>query len=162
MMPNITRPILRDRVTSTALDHWAYRNKVQLDFSRSGKPVDNLVCEALDGSVRRECLSQHWFASIEEAAVKSERWRGEYDNDRPHSSLGQSAPAPFGGLGSTSPAVWNVEPNPVTGSASGRGAPTPPTQGLTDSALGRPSEPPSTVGAPACSLSLHDGPERLG
>ncbi len=45
--------------TSTALNHWAYRNKVQLDYSRPGKPVDNCVCEAFNGSLRRECLSQH-------------------------------------------------------------------------------------------------------
>jgi putative transposase len=52
---------------SVALDHWAYRNAVQLDFSRPGHPVDNGVCEALNGSVRRECLSQHWFATLAEA-----------------------------------------------------------------------------------------------
>ena len=85
--------------TSTALDHWAYWNKVQLDFSRPGKPVDNSVCEAFNGSVRRECLSQHWFASLEEASIELERWRGEYNNERPHSSLDQLSPAPFGGAG---------------------------------------------------------------
>jgi putative transposase len=39
--------------TSTALDHWAYWNRVRLDFSRPGKPVDNCVCEAFNGSLRR-------------------------------------------------------------------------------------------------------------
>jgi putative transposase len=41
-------------VTSTALDHWASWNRVQLDFSRPGLPVDNSVCEAFNGSLRRE------------------------------------------------------------------------------------------------------------
>jgi putative transposase len=45
--------------TSKARDHWAYWNRVQLDFSRPGKPVDNSVCEAFNGSLRRECLSRH-------------------------------------------------------------------------------------------------------
>lgn len=84
---------------ATALDHWAYWSKVQLDFSRPGKPVDNGVCEAYNGSVRRECLSQHWFASLEEAQVHLERWRTEYNNERPHSSLGHLSPASFGGAG---------------------------------------------------------------
>jgi putative transposase len=53
--------------TSTALDHLAYWNQVPLDFSRPGKPVDNAVCEAFNGSLRRECLSLHWLASIAEA-----------------------------------------------------------------------------------------------
>jgi putative transposase len=44
--------------TSRALDAWAYWNGVQLDFSRPGKPVDNCLIEAFNGSFRRECLSQ--------------------------------------------------------------------------------------------------------
>lgn len=35
-------------------------------FSRPGKPVDNSICEAFNGSVRRECLTRHWFASLAE------------------------------------------------------------------------------------------------
>jgi putative transposase len=89
--------------TSTALDHWAYWNKVQLDFSRPGRPVDNSICEAFNGTLRRECLSQQWFASLEEAEALLEAWRSEYNNDRPHGSLGLSTPALFGGAGSYSP-----------------------------------------------------------
>ena len=81
--------------TSVALDHWAYWNKVRLDFSRPGKPVDNCVCEAFNGSVRRECLSQHWFASIAEAATVLESWRQDDNNHRPHSTLGLQPPAVY-------------------------------------------------------------------
>ena len=72
---------------------------MQLDFSRPGKPVDNSVCEAFNGSLRRECLSQHWFASIAEAETILEAWRLDYNNHRPHSSLGLESPARFGGAG---------------------------------------------------------------
>ena len=89
--------------TSTALDHWAYWNKVQLDFSRPGKPVDNSICEAFNGSLRRECLSQHWFASLEEAEAVLSAWQLEYNNHRPHSSLGLIPPARFRGAGSYQP-----------------------------------------------------------
>lgn len=44
--------------TSTALDHWAYWNHVQLAFSRPGTPGDNAHCEAFNGTLRREVLSQ--------------------------------------------------------------------------------------------------------
>ena len=88
---------------STALDHWAYWHHVQLDFSRPGKPVDNSLCEAFNGSVRRECLSQHWFASLEEATVVLTKWQQEYNNHRPHSSLGLEPPAPNGGAGTYDP-----------------------------------------------------------
>lgn len=61
--------------TSTTLDHWAYWNRVQLDFSRPGKPVDNCICEAFNSSVRRECLTLHWFVSMAEANHVLSRWR---------------------------------------------------------------------------------------
>ena len=81
--------------TSTALDHWAYWNRVQLDFSRPGKPVDNSVCEAFNGSLRRECLTRHWFASLAEAQIELSRWRVDYNNVRPHTSLRLQSPAQF-------------------------------------------------------------------
>ena len=79
--------------TSTALDHWAYWNRVQLDFSRPGKPVDNSVCEAFNGSLRRECLTRHWFASLAEAQAELNAWREDYNNCRPHTGLGLQTPA---------------------------------------------------------------------
>ena len=81
--------------TSTALDHWAYWNKLQLDFSRPGKPVDNCVCEAFNGSLRRECLAQHWFATLSEAQLVLDAWRQDYNNCRPHTSLALQTPAAY-------------------------------------------------------------------
>lgn len=78
--------------TSRALDAWAYWNHVQLDFSRPGKPVDNTLIEAFNGSLRRECLSQHWFISLTEAEQILEAWRLDYNTLRPHSSLADHSP----------------------------------------------------------------------
>ena len=36
-----------------------------------------------------------WFLSLEDAWQKVENWRQEYNNERPHSALGQMAPARF-------------------------------------------------------------------
>ena len=79
--------------TSRSLDAWAYWNRVQLDFSRPGKPVDNCLIEAFNGSLRRECLSQHWFASVPEAHQILESWRVDYNTERPHRSLALRSPA---------------------------------------------------------------------
>jgi putative transposase len=78
---------------SKALDAWAYRNGVQLEFSRPGKPTDNAFAESFNGRFRDECLNQHWFASLEEARQTIEAWRMEYNTERPHRSLGQQTPA---------------------------------------------------------------------
>jgi putative transposase len=80
---------------SKDLDKWAYLNGVTLDFSRPGKPVDNCHIESFNGSLRDECLNTHWFMSLEDAKDKIEAWRIEYNNFRPHSSLGNLTPAGF-------------------------------------------------------------------
>lgn len=80
---------------SKDLDRWAYQNKVTLDFSRPGKPVDNCHIESFNGSFRDECLNTHWFMSLEDAKEKIEAFRIEYNGFRPHSSLGNLAPAAF-------------------------------------------------------------------
>ena len=66
-----------------------------MDFSRPGKPGDNAVNEAFNGVVRRECLSQHYFLDVHEAAGVLEAWRKEYNNERPHGSLDQLSPICF-------------------------------------------------------------------
>jgi len=81
--------------TSRALDHWAYWNQVKLDFSRPGKPTDNAHIEAFNGSFRRECLSQHWFVDLDDARRTLREWQEEYNNHRPHISLGHAAPARY-------------------------------------------------------------------
>ena len=81
--------------TSMAMDHWAYWNNVGLDFSRPGTPGDNARNEAFNGTVRRECLSQHYFVDLSDASGVLDSWRNEYNNDRPHGSLGYITPAGF-------------------------------------------------------------------
>lgn len=79
--------------TSRALDHWAYQSGVQLDFSRPGKPTDNAHVEAFHGSLRRECLSQHWWVDPAEVQRTLDAWRVDYNNVRPHSRLANEPPA---------------------------------------------------------------------
>ena len=80
---------------SKALDRWAYENGVELDFSRPGKPVDNAFIESFNGSFRDECLNVHWFLSLADAQQKIEAWRIDYNERRPHSSLGNLTPKEF-------------------------------------------------------------------
>lgn len=81
--------------TSRALDEWAYRRGVALDFIRPGKPVDNGYIESFNGKLRDECLNAHQFLSIADARSKIEAWRVDYNLHRPHSSLGQLSPREY-------------------------------------------------------------------
>ncbi|WP_244915948.1 IS3 family transposase, partial [Maribacter polysiphoniae] len=77
---------------SKVLDKWAYENKVELDFSRPGKPTDNPFIESFNGSFRDECLNANWFFSLHDAQEKFDHWREDYNGFRPHSSLGDMSP----------------------------------------------------------------------
>jgi putative transposase len=59
---------------------------VKLDFSRPGKPIENAYIESFNGRLRQEWLEENWFTSLEDAKIKIEVWRKEYNGHRPHSS----------------------------------------------------------------------------
>lgn len=93
--PRVPRSITVDHGTefmSRALEDWAYRRGVQLDFIRPGKPVENAFIEAFNGRLRDECLNVHQFTSLADAQAKIEAWRVDYNQRRPHSSLGHLTP----------------------------------------------------------------------
>ena len=80
---------------SRVLDQWAHWNKVELDFSRPGKPTDNAFIEAFNSRLRQECLNATWFLSLADAREKIEAWRKDYNEQRPHSALGNMSPNEF-------------------------------------------------------------------
>jgi putative transposase len=96
--PHVPRSITVDHGTefmSRALEDWAYHRGVQLDFIRPGKPVENAFIESFNGRLRDECLNVHQFTSVADAQAKIEAWRLDYNQHRPHSSLGQLTPNEF-------------------------------------------------------------------
>jgi putative transposase len=80
---------------SKALDAWAYAHGVKLDFIRPGKPVENAVIVSFNGRFRDECLNAQVFVSLHDARQKIEAWRIDYNEHRPHSSLGNLTPREF-------------------------------------------------------------------
>jgi len=80
---------------SLALDQWASRHGIRLDFIHPGRPVENCFIESFNGKLRDECLNQHHFASLAEAQQRIEAWRQEYHTERPHRGLGQRTPAEY-------------------------------------------------------------------
>jgi putative transposase len=81
--------------TSRVLDMWAHRHGVKLMYIEPGKPMQNPYIESFNGRFRDECLNQNWFMNVIEAKQIIESWRQEYNEVRPHSSLGNVTPAEF-------------------------------------------------------------------
>jgi putative transposase len=80
---------------SKAMDTWAYRHGVKLEFIRPGKPVENAFIESFNGRLRDECLNAELFLDLVDARKKLEAWRKDYNENRPHSSIGNLTPAEF-------------------------------------------------------------------
>lgn len=79
-------------LTSKWFDQWAGANGIVLDYIDPGKPVQNAVMESFNGRFRDECLNSHWFTSLDDARQTIEDWRIDYNQERPHSSLGYRTP----------------------------------------------------------------------
>ncbi len=78
-----------------AMDEWAYRRGVKLNFIRPGRPTENAYAESFIGRLRDECLNQNWFTTMNEARYIIEEWRTDYNVVRPHSSLDNLSPMEF-------------------------------------------------------------------
>ncbi len=81
--------------TGGALDAWAYRNGISLDFIEPGKPNQNAIMESFNGKMRDECLNENWFYNIREARRIIEAWREDYNTERPHSAIGYLTPLEY-------------------------------------------------------------------
>jgi len=80
------------------METWAYANGVKLDFIHPGRPVQNGFIESFNGRLRDECLNSEVFFDVNDAREKIERWRQDYNRNRPHSALGDRTPEEFASI----------------------------------------------------------------
>jgi len=78
-----------------AMVAWAHERGVQLRLIEPGKPNQNAYIESFNGRLRDECLNEHWFPSLLHARTEIERWRREYNEERPKKALGRLTPAAY-------------------------------------------------------------------
>ena len=83
------------KFSGKALDAWASEHNVEIEFTRPGRPTDNGHIESFNGKFRDECLNQYVFSSVHDARQTVEAWRQDYNQRRPHSSLGWLTPEEF-------------------------------------------------------------------
>ncbi len=76
-----------------ALKTWLQRRGVQTAYIDAGKPWQNGTNESFNGKIRDECLNLEWFRHRLEARIVIAPWRQQYNEQRPHSSLGYQTPA---------------------------------------------------------------------
>lgn len=79
-----------------AVQEWAKQAGIQINYIAPGSPWENGRVESFHGKLRDGCLNREVFGGLLEARVLIEAWRREYNEQRPHSSLGYQTPREFG------------------------------------------------------------------
>ena len=126
---------------SRALLKWITAQGIETALIDPGKPWQNGSTESFNGKFRDECLSIEWFRSREEARVLIEQWRRHYNEDRPHSALGNLTPAEY----AAKLAAGVIEPRKRRRPRPATGRPAP----IHEVSAVRPVAPSSPVGQPA-------------
>lgn len=78
-----------------SVQEWLAKTGVSTDYIEPGSPWQNAYCESFNGVFRDGCLDRWLFLSPREARTVTEHWRNEYNNERPHGSLGQKTPSQY-------------------------------------------------------------------
>jgi putative transposase len=81
--------------TSRCFLAWCLERGIELVHIQPGRPTQNAHVESFHGRLREECLRASWFQNLFDARAKIAAWRDDYNQRRPHSSLGYRTPAEF-------------------------------------------------------------------
>lgn len=87
-------------MVSVAMAQWAEDNDIQLDFIEPGKPMQNSYIERFNRTYREEVLDLYVFSRLCEVQEITESWVVEYNQLRPHESLGNLTPSEYLGMNS--------------------------------------------------------------
>jgi putative transposase len=81
---------------------WAKKHNVSILYIQPGKPAQNAYIERFNRTYREEILNMYLFRNISEVQHITEKWRQEYNDERPHQSLGHLTPKEYGNLTNSS------------------------------------------------------------
>nr|WVL54470.1 IS3 family transposase [Xanthomonas nasturtii] len=94
-LPKVIRTDNGKEFCGKAMVAWAHAHGVQLRLIQPGKPNQNAYVESFNGRLRDECLNEHWFPTLLHARTEIERWRREYNEERPKKAIGGMTPSAY-------------------------------------------------------------------
>lgn len=80
---------------STGIKKWLSAIGVETLYIEPGSPWQNGVCESFNSKLRDEYLQQSDIVSETDARLKARLWKDDFNEQRPHSSLGYLTPSEF-------------------------------------------------------------------
>ena len=131
-------------LTCNAMLRWTTESGIAWHYIAPGKPMQNGYMESFNGKLRDECLNEHVFGSLSGARRIIEAWRIDYNEVRPHSSLGYQTPEEFAAAWAAAKDSTHRPVRPTLPPCSG-----PSRRGLETAERGEASERRPTLTAPA-------------
>ncbi len=84
--------------TSMAILRWSQETQIEWHYIAPGKPTQNAFIESFNGRLRDEFLNETLFRSLGHAREALALWKDDYNEVRPHSSIGNIPPATYAKL----------------------------------------------------------------
>ncbi len=82
-------------MVSLAFTEWAAARGIAVRYIQPGKPNQNAFIERFNKTYRTEVLDAHLFANLQQVQAITEQWLIDYNEYRPHESLGDIPPVQF-------------------------------------------------------------------
>ena len=94
-LPQVLRTDNGPEFLGEAFVQWARANGMAIQYIQPGKPNQNAYIERFNRTLREEVLGQHLFATLDDVREATWRWMTQYNEERPHDSLGDLTPAEY-------------------------------------------------------------------
>lgn len=92
-LPKMIRVDNGPEFISAMFDMWCKENGITLVFIQPGKPTQNAYVERCNGNIRKELLNAYVFKTMPEVRYRTEPWRIDHNQNRPHAALNYRTPA---------------------------------------------------------------------
>ena len=96
--PDMVRTDNGPEFTSRVFMAWAQTHGIRHILIQPGRPMQNGYIESFNGKFRDEHLNESWFETLQQARNAASIWKQDYNQVRPHSSVGRIPPAEFAHL----------------------------------------------------------------
>ena len=94
-LPQVLRTDNGPEFLGESFVQWAKANAMAIQYIQPGKPNQNAYIERFNRTFREEVLDQHLWASIDDVREAAWWWMLEYNEERPHDSLGDMTPVEY-------------------------------------------------------------------